>query len=190
LKAPFSGTIESCSFSSNERISASESLMILADTATLWVAADLRQREWRALRLQPGDKVRVVTNIEGVNSRDATVHFAGREVDPATNAIPLVALIENADGRLRPGMFVRVAIPVTDVRQALTIPEASLLEHDKACFVFVPVGENQFQRVDIETGVRTNGLVEVLAGLKSGDKVVSEGGFILKSEMLLQGESE
>ena len=190
LKAPFSGTIESCSFSSNERLTAGESLMVLADTATLWVAADLRQREWRALRLQPGDKIRVVTNIEGVNSRDAIVHFSGREVDPATNAIPLVALIENEDGRLRPGMFVRVAIPVTDVRQALTIPEASLLEHDKTCFVFVPVGENQFQRVNIETGVRTNGLVEVLAGLKSGDKVVSEGGFFLKSELLLQGESE
>ena len=190
LKAPFSGTIESCSFSSNERISAGESLMILADTATLWVAADLRQREWRALRLQPGDKVRVVTNIEGVNSRDAMIHFSGREVDPSTNAIPLVALIENVDGRLRPGMFVRVAIPVTDVRQALTIPEAAVLEHDRKPFVFVPVGENQFQRVDIETGVRTNGLIEVLSGLKSGDKVVSEGGFFLKSELLLQGESE
>lgn len=190
LKAPFSGTIESCSFSSNERISAGESLMILADTATLWVAADLRQREWRALRLQPGDKVRVVTNIEGVNSRDAMIHFSGREVDPSTNAIPLVALIENADGRLRPGMFVRVAIPVTDVRQALTIPEAAVLEHDRKPFVFVPVGEHQFQRVDIETGVRTNGLIEVLSGLKSGDKFVSEGGFFLKSELLLQGESE
>lgn len=190
LKAPFSGTIESCSFSSNERISAGESLMILADTATLWVAADLRQREWRALRLQPGDKVRVVTNIEGVDSRDAEVHFSGREVDTATNAIPLVSLIKNADGRLRPGMFVRVAIPVTDRRPALTIPEASVLEHDRKPFVFVPAGENQFRRVDVETGVRTNGLVEVLAGLKSGDRIVSEGGFFLKSELLLQGEAE
>ncbi|MEN9556969.1 MAG: Cobalt-zinc-cadmium resistance protein CzcB [Planctomycetota bacterium] len=189
LKAPFSGTIEECRVSSTERVEAGESLMVLADTTTLWVSADLRQREWRALRLQPGDTVRVVTEIEGVESREAVVHFAGREVDPATNAVPLVSLIDNADGRLRPGMFVRVAIPVTDRRMVLTIPEGAVLEHDRKPFVFVPVGEHAYQRVDIEPGVRTNGVIEVLAGLKPGDRVISEGGFFLKSELLL-GEAE
>ena len=104
-------------------------------------------------------------------------------------AVPLVSLIDNADGRLRPGMFVRVAIPVTDRRMALTIPEGAVLEHDRKPFVFMPVGENVYQRVDIEPGVRTNGVIEVLAGLKPGDRVIAEGGFFLKSELLL-GEAE
>ncbi|MFY8057848.1 MAG: efflux RND transporter periplasmic adaptor subunit, partial [Planctomycetaceae bacterium] len=106
LRAPFSGTVEQLNISSAERVEASAPLLTLADTSTLWVAADLRQREWRALQLQPGDKVRVIPAVEGMEPREATIHFAGREVDPTTNAVPLVSVIDNSDGRLRPGMFV------------------------------------------------------------------------------------
>lgn len=190
LKAPFAGTIERYNFSQNERVEAGEPLMTLADTTRLWVSADLRQREWRALQLQPGDKVRVMTTLEGIENREAIVHFAGREVDVATNAVPLVAVIENPDGRLRPGMFVRVAIPVSDPRKSLAIPESAILEHDRKSFVFSPENDHTFRRIDVEPGLRTNGFVEILSGLKDGDQVVANGGFVLKSEMLLQGESE
>ena len=165
-------------------------LLTLADTSTLWVAADLRQREWRALQLQPGDKVRVIPSVEGMEPREAVIHFAGREVDPATNAVPLVSVIENADGRLRPGMFVRVAIPVAEPRTTLTVPESSLMEHDRRPFVFVPKGADSYERVDVQPGLRTDGLVEIVQGLREGDRVVAEGAFFLKSELLLQGETE
>lgn len=190
LKAPFAGTIERCNFSNSERVEAGEPLLTLANTTSLWVSADLRQREWRALQLQPGDKIRVMTTLEGIESREAVVHFAGREVDVATNAVPLVAVIENPDGRLRPGMFVRVAIPVSDPRKSLAVPESAILEHDQKSFVFTPENDHTFRRIDVEPGLRTNGFVEILSGLKDGDQVVASGGFLLKSEMLLQGESE
>lgn len=190
LKAPFAGTIERYNFSQNERVEAGEPLMTLADTKRLWVAADLRQREWRALQLQPGDKVRVITTLEGIENREAIVHFAGREVDVATNAVPLVAVIENPDGRLRPGMFVRVAIPVSEPKKSLAVPESAILEHDRKSFVFTPESEHTFRRIDVEPGLRTSGFVEILSGLKDGDQVVANGGFLLKSELLLLGESE
>lgn len=142
------------------------------------------------LQLQPGDKVRVIPAVEGMEPREATIHFAGREVDPTTNAVPLVSVIDNADGRLRPGMFVRVAIPVAAPRTTLTVPESSLLEHDRQPFVFVPAGQDLYERVDVQPGLRTDGLVEIVQGLREGDRVVAEGAFFLKSELLLQGESE
>ncbi|MFO0059512.1 MAG: efflux RND transporter periplasmic adaptor subunit [Planctomyces sp.] len=190
LRAPFAGSVEQLNISSTERVEASAPLLTLADTTTLWVAADLRQREWRALQLQPGDKVRVIPAVEGMEPREATIHFAGREVDPTTNAVPLVSVIDNADGRLRPGMFVRVAIPVAAPRTTLTVPESSLLEHDRQPFVFVPAGQDLYERVDVQPGLRTDGLVEIVQGLREGDRVVAEGAFFLKSELLLQGESE
>jgi len=111
-------------------------------------------------------------------------------VDPATNAVPLVSVIDNSDGRLRPGMFVRVAIPVAEPRTTLTVPESSVLEHDRQPFVFVPAGQDLYERVDVKPGLRTDGLVEIVQGLREGDRVVAEGAFFLKSELLLQGESE
>jgi cobalt-zinc-cadmium efflux system membrane fusion protein len=190
LRAPFAGTVEALNISNAERVEPGAPILTLADTSTLWVAADLRQREWRALQLQPGDKVRVIPSVEGMEPREAVLHFTGREVDPTTNAVPLVSVIDNSDGRLRPGMFVRVAIPVAESRTTLAVPESSLMEHDRRPFVFVPKGADSYERVDVQPGLRTDGLVEIVQGLREGDRVVAEGAFFLKSELLLQGETE
>ncbi len=188
LRAPFAGTIERRVYSPSERVVAGDSMLTLADTSTLWVAADLREREWSALSLKTDDEIRVETSIPGMETLAAKVHFVGREVDPTTNAIPLVAVIDNSSGKLRPGMFVRVAVPVAESREAVTVPESSVLEHDRQAFVFCPDSESDFHRVNIIPGIHVGGLVEVVTGLSLGERVVSGGGFYLKSEMLLEGE--
>lgn len=188
LRAPFAGTIERRQFSPSERVAAGDGLLTLADTSTLWVAADLREQEWKALVLKPGDEISVEPAAPGAEPLVARVHFVGREVDPATNAIPLVAVIDNPEGRLRPGMFVRVAVPLAESREALTIPESAILEHDRQAFVFSPDVDGSFRRTDIIPGLRVGGMVEVISGLNAGQQVVSSGGFYLKSEMLLAGE--
>ena len=188
LRAPFAGTIERRQFSPSERVAVGDGLLTLADTSTLWVYADLREREWKALILKPGDEIRVEPSTLGKKTLSARVHFVGREVDPLTNAIPLVAVIDNADGELRPGMFVQVAVPIAASREALTVPESAVLEHDQRTFVFSPDGDGGFRRIDIILGLRMNGIVEVISGLSAGEQVVSRGGFYLKSELLLEGE--
>ncbi len=188
LRAPFAGTIERRQFSPSERVAVGDGLLTLADTSTLWVSADLREREWNALVLKPGDEIRVEPSTPGARPLAARVHFVGREVDPSTNAIPLVAVIDNADGHLRPGMFVQVAVPLAESREALTVPESSVLEHDHQTFVFSPDGDAGFRRINIILGLRVDGVVEVISGLSAGEQVVATGGFYLKSEMLLQGE--
>ena len=188
LRAPFAGTIERRQFSPSERVAVGDGLLTLADTSTLWVSADLREREWNALVLKPGDEIRVEPSTPGARPLAARVHFVGREVDPSTNAIPLVAVIDNADGHLRPGMFVQVAVPLAESRQALTVPESAVLEHDQRTFVFSPDNDGSFRRIDIITGMRVDGAVEVISGLSADEQVVATGGFYLKSEMLLQGE--
>ena len=188
LRAPFAGTIERRQFSPSERVAVGDGLLTLADTSTLWVSADLREREWNALVLKPGDEIRVEPSTPGARPLAARVHFVGREVDPSTNAIPLVAVIDNPGGHLRPGMFVQVAVPLAESRQALTVPESAVLEHDQRTFVFSPENDGSFRRIDIITGMRVDGAVEVISGLSADEQVVATGGFYLKSEMLLQGE--
>ena len=188
LRAPFAGTIERRNFSPSERVAAGDGLLTLADTATLWVAADLREREWSALILKTGDKIVVEPATPDAHPLIARVHFVGREVDPITNAIPLVAVIDNPNGQLRPGMFVRVVVPLAESRDALTVPESSVLEHDGHTFVFTPDGKTTFHRIDFIPGLRVNGEVEVISGLDVAQQVVSHGGFYLKSELLLEGE--
>ncbi len=188
VRAPFPGTIEDRSFSANERVKQGDELFILADTQTLWVKADIRERDWRAISLQPGQKLSVSIPALPNMKFDATLLYVGREVSTDTNAVPLVAVVDNPKGLLRPGLFAHVALPLTDEREVLAVPAESVVEHESHKFVFVMEGEDRFQRVNVAVGESTDEWVEIRKGLKGGEKVVSHGAFLLKSELLLEAE--
>ncbi|MEZ6061770.1 MAG: efflux RND transporter periplasmic adaptor subunit [Planctomycetaceae bacterium] len=188
IKAPFAGTIEKRAFAPSERVAVGDAVFVLANTATLWVAADLREHEFAALKLLPGDEIRLSLPTETQTSLTARVYFVGREVDPETNAVPLIAEVDNQDGLLRPGMFTQATIPTGDAIDALCIPESAIVEHDGKAFVFVPQGERKFRKADVITGRRSDDMVEIVSGLTEGQQVLSSDAFYLKSELLLEGE--
>ena len=188
VRAPFPGTIEQRLFSISERIQLGDTLFVLADTTQVWVAANLREGEWSATTLQSGDKVIVTSPAMPGREFPASVYYIGREVSTQTNAVPLVATISNADGLLRPGLFVRVLLPLAESREVLAVPESAICEHDSKSFVFVTKGERTFQQVVIEKGVQEDHWVEVKSGLTGTESVVDHGAFALKSELLLERE--
>ena len=190
VRAPFAGTIERQMYSAAERVQQGDSLFVLADTSKLWIAADLREREWTASRLSPGDALTVSFPALPGQEFSAQVYFVGREVDTATNALPLMAVIDNADGRLRPGLFAQITVPVGPSRSVLAVPDGAVCEHQGTRFVFLKTGESTFRRVNIESGLHQGGWTEVRSGLQPGDTVVVAGAFALKSELLLEREEE
>lgn len=190
VQAPFSGTIEQRMFSATERVAQGESLFVLADTSRLWVRADIREQDWEALNLEESDEVIVETPAIPGGRFPATVYYVGREVDPETNAVGLIAALGNGDGQLRPGLFARVVLPVGEPREVLTVPAAAVVDHEGAAFVFVEAGERTFRRVDVETGDQDGEWLEIVSGLEPGARVVTSGAFYLKSELLLEGEEE
>jgi cobalt-zinc-cadmium efflux system membrane fusion protein len=190
IRAPFDGSIESRSFSNNERIARGDSLVALANTNSLTVEANIRESDWSAVSIQSGADVSVMVPALDGRVFNAKVQYFGREVQADTNSVPLVARIENPDGLLRPGMFVRVTIPIGDAQPTLSIKPESVIHHDNQKFVFVDLKEGAFKRVDVSTGRSSDEWIEVTEGLAPGDLVVTNGAFLLKSELLLQGEGE
>lgn len=188
-QAPFEGTIERKQFSASERVKGGEMLFVLADTRHLWISADLREQDWEALRLSPGQELLVESPAFGHRPLTARVQFVGREVAPESNAVPLIAEIDNADGLLRPGMFVRVTIPLDQTPSVMAVPSAAVVEHEQHKFVFVPgPRDGEFIRKNIEVGRDDGEWIEVLSGLEPGSQVVAHGAFVLKSELLLERE--
>lgn len=190
VRAPFSGSVESQGFANNERVMRGDSLVVLANTESLSVEASIRESDWSAVTLQPGAEVSVMVPALDDRTFTAKVRYFGREVQTDTNSVPLVARIENSEGLLRPGMFVRVTIPIGEARQALSIKPESVLQHENRKFVFVDMNDGAFKRVGVSTGQASDDWVEVTDGLLPGQMVVTHGAFLLKSELLLQGESE
>jgi membrane fusion protein, heavy metal efflux system len=185
LRAPFAGTIEEKNFAQSDRVKPSDAIFVLADTASLWVAADIREQDWQALSLEPGQEVSVETPALPGCKLKAFVKRTGRNVSPQTNSILLVAEIANPNGLLRPGLFVHVSLPMGVAKDVLSMPAAAVVQHEGAKFVFVQTGPKTFRRVDVKTGLETDLAVEIVSGLKPGEPVVVQGAIALKAEMLV-----
>ncbi len=190
IRAPFEGSVESQGFASNERVMRGDSLIVLANTDSLSVEANIRESDWPTVSIDAGTAVSVIVPALGDREFSAKVRYFGREVQADTNAIPLIARIDNSDGLLRPGMFVRVTVPIGQPRQALSIKPESILQHENQEFVFVDLSGGEFKKVNVTTGQTSNDWVEITQGLYPGQLVVTSGTFLLKSELLLQGEGD
>ncbi|MCA9005444.1 MAG: efflux RND transporter periplasmic adaptor subunit [Planctomycetaceae bacterium] len=186
--APFSGTIEERTFSQSERVNRADSLFTLAQTDTLWVAADIRESDWNAIELSKGQNLVVTVNAVPGKTFPARLHYLGRQVSTVTNSVPLIAEIKNPDGILRPGMFAQVRIPGKQQADVIAVPARSVLDDAAQEFVFIKESDRSFRRVDIQSGLKTEDWVEVQKGLKGGEQVVEDGAFTLKSELLLERE--
>ena len=92
--------------------------------------------------------------------------------------------VDNADGRLKPGMFADVEIVTTMLENVLLIPDAALQTEGENQIVFVALDGNKFEKRVVKLGLERDGRVQVLEGVKADEKVVTTGSFILKSELL------
>ena len=188
LRTPFDGIVEDIFVTRGERVQAGDRLFVVADNTTLWVRAQIHERQWTTVEVAEGQEVRV--NVPGAADHDTTarINHVGATVEADSRSVPLVAELKNDDAHYKPGMFVWVDLPQGQMRSALAVPEAAVMRHENIAFVFVPEGDGRYRRVDIEPGIAGGGFIEVKKGLEAGQRVVSRGAFLLKSELLLEDQ--
>jgi RND family efflux transporter MFP subunit len=191
LLAPLAGRVEERLAVAAARVQAGQTLFVVADTRTMWVSAEIHERDWSALELvREGDTLPVQLPALAGEPAQATVRFIGSQITPEKRAVPLVLELENRHGRLKPGMFAWVQVPLAAPREALVVPAAAIQRHENQAMVFRPVGPRTFRRVDVEVGMEAGDWVEIRQGLTEGETVVARGAFFLKSELLLEREAE
>jgi len=188
LRTPFDGVVEEIFMSRGERVQAGDRLFVVADMATLWVRAQINERQWTQVELADGQEVRVSVPGTVEHHTTARINHVGATVEEESRSVPLVAELKNDDAHYKPGMFVWVELPEGASRDVVAVPSAAVLRHGGQAFVFVPEGADRYRRVDVQTGIESGGYVEVTGGLDAGREVVATGGFLLKSELLLEDE--
>ncbi|TWU44121.1 Cobalt-zinc-cadmium resistance protein CzcB [Novipirellula aureliae] len=190
--SPLAGTVERRVHSATERVATQDELFVIADTRILWVEADIRGNDWGAIDVATGDTVFVSTPAFNTSSlvsppQSAIVVFWGRNVDPSSGSIPLVAQIDNSAGKFRPGMFARMTVPTQTLEDVIAIPESAVVDIEGQDSVFVQV-DGGYRAVAVDVGERSSAMVEIRSGLTEDESIVVAGAFILKSELLLEGE--
>lgn len=114
-----------------------------------------------------------------------TVTSVGSRVDPVSRAVTVRAELPNPERLLKPGMLMTVTL-MSAPRQALVIPELSLIQVGNRQTVFVLRGDGTVEEVPVRTGARRRGEVEIVQGLNPGDTIVVEGVGKLRSGMAVE----
>jgi RND family efflux transporter MFP subunit len=184
IRAPFAGTVIEQHAVLGERAGPQVQMFKLADLSTLWLHADIHQRDIPLLRGLAGGKVRFrEPDAPPAAAREADVLYTGDVLDAGTRAVALTAVVPNPDRALKPGMFVEVEL-TRPGRDAVQVPAAAVQRQGTQAFVFVHAGGDEFRRADVKLGQTSGDVVEVVEGLEKGQPVAVAGGFVLKSELM------
>jgi multidrug efflux pump subunit AcrA (membrane-fusion protein) len=182
LNAPLAGVIIERAAAIGELIAKGQSVGTISDLRELWVIAEVTERD--IARVKPGQESAFTVPAYPGETFHGQVALVEHHVEPQSRTVEVRILTDNADARLKPGMFADVEI-VTAIRDdVLTVPESALQTDGENQIVFVALADRRFERREVKRGLERAGRVEILEGLKPGETIVTEGSFILKSEML------
>lgn len=182
VTAPFQGIVVDRRATIGEVVDPSRPLFTVADVSRMWVLIDVYESDLRDIQVgQP-----VVVRAEGLGHES----FAGRidwvssQLDPQTRTLQARAELDNSRGLLRAHMFAQASVSVRDGRQSLVVPAESVQWEGCCNVVFVKQSETVYIPHKVHLGTAADNVYEVLSGVEEGAEIVSQGSFLLKTEIL------
>lgn len=181
ILSPADGVILSRSVTTGQHFEHEMELYRIADLSRVWIVAEVDQQDEADLR--PGTSGKVSRRDVG-EVLPARVAHSLPESEPSGGTVKIRLEADNPHLSLRPDMLVDVAVPV--VRPpAITVPVNALLDSGVRPHVFVESKAGVFEPREVETGWRRGDRVQILKGLRVGERVVAEGAFLIDSESRL-----
>jgi membrane fusion protein, multidrug efflux system len=171
IRAPFAGRVGLRNVSVGSYVSPGTVITTLDDTSV--IKLDFSVPEVFLATLQEGLEITGRTAAYPDTEFKGVVSSIDSRLDPVSRAIIVRARIDNKDGRLKPGMFMTVKLMRADA-PALMLPEEALVPEGSKKFVFA-VQDGKAVRIEVQTGRRRPGEVEIVSGLSAGAVVVTEG---------------
>ena len=182
IRSPFSGVVTKVNASPGEVVGTESELFQIADLSQLWVQAEVFEKDLG--RIQIGQTALVSVDTYPQEQFHGKITYIGDSLDPQTRTAKVRCAVSNDNHKLKLDMLATVYLPTRSRREVLAVPVDALQQIDGKPVVFVQTEETKFDVRNVKVGQPTNGMVEVIAGLKMGDSVVIRGAFRLKSILL------
>ena len=182
VKSPIDGVITDRRSTAGELVSKETQIYTISDPTDLWVIGEIKERDIAAVKI--GQQTNFAVLAYPGESFHGQIVRIGNRVEDDSRTLEVRIEVNNADGRLKPGMFADVEIVTTVQENVLVIADTALQTNGEEQIAFVMLDEGKFEKRTVKTGMEQHGRVQVLEGIKEGEKVVTTGSFILKSELL------
>lgn len=184
IVAPASGVMVQLGAREGMYVKPEKEIFTIADLGRVWVLVDVfeHQIDW----LATGLSAEISTPAYPGRTWEGKVEYIYPALDPKSRTLQVRLAFDNPGELLKANMFADVVIYGGPKRNVLVIPREALIETGERTSVVTALGKGRFQPIDVVVGMRTPDQVEILSGLKEGDKVVTSGQFLIDSESSLR----
>ncbi|MFZ1981835.1 MAG: efflux RND transporter periplasmic adaptor subunit [Smithella sp.] len=184
LYSPVSGFVTQKMAVLGMKVMPGEKLFDIADLSTIWIIADIYEYELPFVKV--GQPARITLSYFPGKELSSKIDYIYPTISADTRTAKVRLTLPNPGGQLKPEMFTNVEIKIS-LGKKLVIPESAVIDTGTSQVVYVDKGEGVFEPREVELGLRADRFVEVLQGIKAGEKVVSSANFLIDSEAQLKG---
>ena len=185
LLAPVTGMVSEIKATTGQQVEAGAQLLRIVNLTTVYLEAQVFEKDLPTVRESrrasytaagiPGEVYKIGVGGDG---RLVTV---GQAVDPQTRTVPVIYEVPNPGNRLRDGMFVEITVDTTGGSSVLSVPKAAVVTEQGRTYVYVFTGGERFEKRVVVIGSEGQDYYEIKSGVKTGERVVIEGIYQLRS---------
>jgi Cu(I)/Ag(I) efflux system membrane fusion protein len=182
--SPVAGVVTEKKAVQGMRFIPGDALYQIADTSAVWVVADVPEQDIALVKT--GAKASVRVDAYPDRTFAGTVAYIYPTLKAETRTIQVRVELANPGGLLKPAMYTQVEFATGARGAVLAVPTAAVIDSGTRKVVVVDLGDGRFEPREVKTGVRGDQFVEILDGVREGDRVVAAGNFLIDSESNLK----
>lgn len=182
LSSPIAGVVTMRSATIGRLVDTEEVLFEIVDTSTMWAEVDIAETE--VSRIDIGQRVTLTVDGMGDRAFVGTLTYIAPQIDSHTRTAMGRISLANPDGVLRANMFAHASLTIAGHGLTVLVPRDAVQRARDAHIVFVRLAEQVYEARRVVPGPAEGGLLAVSGRLAPGDRVVTEGSFLLKTETL------
>lgn len=182
VPSPAVGLVVTRSVNPGQVVGAGQELFVVTDLSSVWVIGDLYEKDFASVRV--GTPATITVPSAPNASVRGRVAYIDPRVEPATRTAKVRVEVPNKDGELRLGMFVTATFETALTQRITVVPRAAVQTVGDRTIVYVPIEgeEARFTERAVKLGPPVGDMIQVVEGLKPGERVVTDGSFFLRAE--------
>ena len=184
LYSPVSGYVVQKMALKGMRVMPGDKLFDVADLSSVWIVSDIYEYELSLIKV--GQTAAISLSYFPGKEFSAKVDFVYPALSTETRTSKIRFTIANPGNLLKPQMFTNVEVKIP-IGKKLSVPTDAVIDTGMRKIVYIDKGDGYFEPREVQTGLRAEGLVEIVKGLQAGDKVAASANFLIDSEARLKG---
>ncbi len=184
IHSPFEGQVMHIGAREGQYVTPKDELYMIADLSRIWVNVDIFEDELNWLKL--GDRAEMRVRAEPGRVYKGKIKFIHPVLNPKSRTVQVRLEFDNADLKLKPGMFANVTLYVDPQPSAVVVPSEAIVRSGSREQLFIVREPGKFEPREVTLGVSSGGLTQILSGVKAGEEVVTSSQFLIDSESKLR----